>query len=334
MKTILASVIASSLASVVAATCPADKCFTSIKLAPILNKAASAFCLNYVKPTPNLTTTRTLVVTRTNARVASTPTQIATVTTTSTLTTGTLCTSAISGVPVFSSTVTNFAAPSGAIRKRDSGAEHEAKALIERQVSVIPNNLMSGCQETGRALTAKISSACTCFLTPTATRTVTATAVVSQNVTPNTVTVQTTITTTVTTQTCTSIVTMLPSCGVTISAKTYASGTVTCSNTVPSPSSNALLRIEGSDSEGTIFEGCIVAGPGSITTPSVGLIFATVPMITQIQILELLAARNWMRHLSYLAFPTMAHIAVSSKTFLLRVSGKRPKRVLNSGGFW
>jgi hypothetical protein len=49
---------------------------------------------------------------------------------------------------------------------------------------------------------------------------------------------------------------------------TYTSGTVTCSNTVATPSSNALLRIEGDDSEGTIFEGCIVSGPRSITTSS------------------------------------------------------------------
>jgi hypothetical protein len=45
---------------------------------------------------------------------------------------------------------------------------------------------------------------------------------------------------------------------------------VTCPNTVATPSSNALLRIEGNDSEGTIFEGCIVSGPRDITTPSGG----------------------------------------------------------------
>jgi hypothetical protein len=55
-------------------------------------------------------------------------------------------------------------------------------------------------------------------------------------------------------------------CGVPI--QYYTSGTVTCSNTSPSPSSNALLRIEGNDSEGTIFEGCIVSSPRQVTTPS------------------------------------------------------------------
>jgi hypothetical protein len=84
--------------------------------------------------------------------------------------------------------------------------------------------------------------------------------------------VQKTVTNTVVTQSCTSTTTVLASgamfCGVPI--QSYTSGTVTCSNTVPSPSSNALLRIEGNDSEGTIFEGCIVSGPRVITTPSGG----------------------------------------------------------------
>lgn len=56
-------------------------------------------------------------------------------------------------------------------------------------------------------------------------------------------------------------------CGVPVS--THTSGTVTCSSTVATPSSNLRHRIEGG-SEGTIFEGCIVAGPREITTPSGG----------------------------------------------------------------
>ncbi|KAH8163950.1 hypothetical protein CIB48_g4295 [Xylaria polymorpha] len=63
-----------------------------------------------------------------------------------------------------------------------------------------------------------------------------------------------------------------PSCG--ISFTTYptasVSGSVTCASTVASPSSNARLRIEGDDAEGTIFEDCIIAGPREITTPSSG----------------------------------------------------------------
>jgi hypothetical protein len=60
-------------------------------------------------------------------------------------------------------------------------------SLIWRETNdySVPNNLVAGCKETGRALTAKISSACTCFLTPTATRTVTSTSIVSKiGVTP------------------------------------------------------------------------------------------------------------------------------------------------------
>ncbi|KAI0469125.1 hypothetical protein F4859DRAFT_150009 [Xylaria cf. heliscus] len=61
-----------------------------------------------------------------------------------------------------------------------------------------------------------------------------------------------------------------PSCGINLTAypTTSLSGPVTCASTVPAPSSNALLRIEGDDDEGTIFEGCIVAGPREISTPS------------------------------------------------------------------
>ncbi|KAI0864386.1 hypothetical protein F4860DRAFT_463888 [Xylaria cubensis] len=61
-----------------------------------------------------------------------------------------------------------------------------------------------------------------------------------------------------------------PSCGISFTAYPTAStsGSVTCASTVPTPSSNARLRIEGSD--GTIFEDCIAAGPREITTPSSG----------------------------------------------------------------
>ncbi|KAI1116631.1 hypothetical protein F5Y14DRAFT_50845 [Nemania sp. NC0429] len=61
-------------------------------------------------------------------------------------------------------------------------------------------------------------------------------------------------------------------CGVTFTAypTASASGSVVCASTVPTPSSNARLRIEGNDSEGTIFEDCVVAGPRDITTPSGG----------------------------------------------------------------
>ncbi|KAI1163745.1 hypothetical protein F5B18DRAFT_297828 [Nemania serpens] len=64
----------------------------------------------------------------------------------------------------------------------------------------------------------------------------------------------------------------IPSCGITFTAypTASASGSVVCPSTVPAPSSNARLRIEGNDSEGTIFEDCIVAGPRDITTPSGG----------------------------------------------------------------
>jgi len=57
-------------------------------------------------------------------------------------------------------------------------------------------------------------------------------------------------------------------CGATVT--TYTSGSVTCANDAASPSADTLLRIEGGDTEGTIFEDCIIAGPCTITTPSGG----------------------------------------------------------------
>jgi hypothetical protein len=64
----------------------------------------------------------------------------------------------------------------------------------------------------------------------------------------------------------------IATCGVTFTAHPTASssGSVTCASSVATPSSNARLRIEGNDAEGTIFEGCIVAGPREITTASGG----------------------------------------------------------------
>ncbi|KAI0531578.1 hypothetical protein GGR58DRAFT_229970 [Xylaria digitata] len=64
----------------------------------------------------------------------------------------------------------------------------------------------------------------------------------------------------------------IPSCGVSFTAYPTAStsGSVTCPSTVPAPSSNARLRIEGTDAEGTIFEACVVAGPREVTTQSGG----------------------------------------------------------------
>jgi hypothetical protein len=58
-------------------------------------------------------------------------------------------------------------------------------------------------------------------------------------------------------------------CGVPVS--TYTSGSITCANTASAPSAtNARLRIEGNNDEGTLFEGCIASTPRSITTPSGG----------------------------------------------------------------
>jgi hypothetical protein len=143
------------------------------------------------------------VVTLTSASAPAAPVQTTMVTAVTTITSGSICTTTIStGL----STFTSFVAPSGAIRKRKDDIDHESEELAKRELSAyvspllrsffciisslycvtiltiysVPNNLMYGCKETGRALTAKISSACTCFLTPTATKTVTSTTTLSK----------------------------------------------------------------------------------------------------------------------------------------------------------
>jgi len=155
--------------------------------------------------------------------------------------------------------------------------------------------MAAACTEKPAALTAKVSKACSCFLTPTTTRTVTVTAtsvsvagvpvsLFTQSYVPTELTLQkaavtTTITTdqVLTTQTCTSTTTSTVTanggggmtCGLPVSA--YTSGSITCANTAATPAAtNARFRIEGSDSEGTLFEGCIASGPRDVTTPSGG----------------------------------------------------------------
>ena len=57
-------------------------------------------------------------------------------------------------------------------------------------------------------------------------------------------------------------------CGAPVSA--YTSGSISCTSPAPPEKTNGRFRIEGADSEGTIFEGCIISGPDTVTTPSGG----------------------------------------------------------------
>ncbi|KAF4549244.1 Hypothetical protein D9617_22g065890 [Elsinoe fawcettii] len=163
--------------------------------------------------------------------------------------------------------------------------------LEERQIPYgMPGFFTNGCRSP--APIAKVKNACSCFLTrpvitatttkiwattitaPAITNTATATITVMITVTVTAVE-SATMTVTTSTSTCTSTVdvkiTAPGSCGgVAAVATASTSASVTCSAAAPAGSINALHRIEGNDVDGTIFEGCVVAGPRSITTPSGG----------------------------------------------------------------
>ena len=57
-------------------------------------------------------------------------------------------------------------------------------------------------------------------------------------------------------------------CGAPVAA--YTSGSISCTSPASPEKTNGRFRIEGADSEGTIFEGCIISGPETVTTPSGG----------------------------------------------------------------
>ncbi|PSK46023.1 hypothetical protein B9Z65_4991 [Elsinoe australis] len=137
----------------------------------------------------------------------------------------------------------------------------------------------------------KLKDACSCFLTA-STITVTKTATSTRSVTgipiTNTATATTTVTattvavvsvtatayTTITTTTCTSTTTptvTLVACGGFTSVPTSSTtAQISCTPAAAATAVNAIHRIEASDNEGTLFEGCITTVPRTLTTPSGG----------------------------------------------------------------
>jgi len=268
--------------------CPAEKCFSSIRLIPVLTKPASSFCSAWNKYTPTVTRSTTITTTTTISTTKVLTATPAPVTLTATNNVAPPALTATVTCATVTSVVTAAAFPTSVIGyvSRDSGG------LDKRAATTGSVAFTSSCGS-GIALLSKISSACSCFLAPTSTLTATATnlvrttvTVTSTNTLPaviNTVTVTNTLppATVTNCQTYTSTTTVYPggsgrTCGVPIVAYTTG-GTITCdasSTTAGSDpqSTNARFRIEGSQSgEGTIFDGpCIASGPEQITTPSGG----------------------------------------------------------------
>lgn len=248
------------------------------------------------------TTTKTITVTGS----AATSTFISTVTTTPAQTTDTITTGTVSTVYTLCSTtatsavnpVVNYPTFTRTNAKRDALPSGQPA-----QKPAIPPQLSSGCSSQG--LEQKISSACSCFLTSLTSVTVSTTT--SKTVTTTTKTLaalKTTVTSTVntalpavtvttittvsggagptpatstvyttdTTATCTSTTTSyisVTSCGIP-SPTAPGSGTVTCAGPAPAGQTLARFRIEGKDSEGTLWDGCIASGAEDITTPNGG----------------------------------------------------------------
>ncbi|KAF2994975.1 hypothetical protein E8E13_003496 [Curvularia kusanoi] len=254
-----------------AQSCQADKCFPSLKLNPALAKIATTVCQGLLHTTPPATAYKTTTTTVVSTSTPAAPTNTVTTTTSTTVTTGVLCSTTITQQQAL--TTSYGFTQQHVIKRRDVGKRHEEK----RQAAAFAV-MAAGCTEKSAALTAKVSKACSCFLTPTATQTVTVTTTsVSIAGVPAAVTTTITATNTATIQSCTSTTTSTVyiggaggmTCGVPVAS--YTSGSITCANTAAAPSAtNARFRIESNDSEGTLFEGCIASGPRSITTPSGG----------------------------------------------------------------
>ncbi|GIZ44716.1 hypothetical protein CKM354_000790700 [Cercospora kikuchii] len=263
-------------------SCPADQCFSKIRLNRPAAKIASSVCSKYIKYTATVTKTTTSSSTTTittTTKVDETPTP-PTVTSTSTVTStppavteSPICATTTSTVPGTFTTSVDYI-----VRGAEPGLKKRAVPMVN-----VPSVLGAGCGS-GKPFTSKISSACSCLLGTTKTKTSTATSTVSVTTTvtstntlaPGTTTTTTTVTdptpTSTDCQTTTVTTTTFAggprTCGVPVSTYTTAAS-VTCSNVAPPGETNGYFRIEGG-SEGNIFDGCIVAGPRNITTPSGG----------------------------------------------------------------
>ncbi|KXJ87258.1 hypothetical protein Micbo1qcDRAFT_167613 [Microdochium bolleyi] len=194
--------------------------------------------------------------------------------------------------------------PPSAPSKRSVAASFSSTSVVTSPVAV-PTELSAGCKP--KNLPAKLSSACSCILATATTATVTVTntvtaintdvATLTETITVTSTASATAINTSVaptadpatvtatvsslsvsTVETCisTGVVTSTSTvysggftCGI-ASPTVVGSGDVRCTGTAQAPGVNVLSRIEGNDAEGTIFEGCVVTRPETVTTPSGG----------------------------------------------------------------
>ncbi|KAF2759619.1 hypothetical protein EJ05DRAFT_509351 [Pseudovirgaria hyperparasitica] len=230
--------------------------------------------------------------------VQYTTTVVDSVEVTNTQTQGTLCVVTTDGqTPVTSITYPRFTNPaSNQPQARDLdelAAQDDPQYRNRMKRDTLPAFATAGCNKSPPLQ--KLKDACKCFLaspeSPIKTTTIVQagstviqtlpaqTTTVIETLPQQTVRVTSTNVVTATVQSCTSTSTVysstiaISSCGA--PPGTYVSrtiGQISCTQpaAAPSGSVNAFHRIEADNNQGTVFEGCIYAGPRSITTPSGG----------------------------------------------------------------
>lgn len=272
-------------------TTATDQCFFKNTIPKEWKPTVQSYCQGLVgspKPvTAKCTVTKTSTVVKSATAVVTSTSTLTTTTTTTTTSASTSAVDCRTTVVAAAETHINYPHRTAAAvvteRRRSSAAEYDDGDVIEERgyPARRPDFLTHGCRREPSA--AELRKACECFLvrptvTPTVTKTATVTAPTSTSVATTTRTSTATVTavgspTTTCTASGTFTRTAAPSnCGgaPAASATASATGERTCPSTVAAPSVDMLLRLEGSEAEGTIFEGCIATGPADVTTPSGG----------------------------------------------------------------
>lgn len=246
--------------------CCADECFAAASFSAQYTPDVSSFCEKYIHKTLGTATkTSTITVIKTvTPRAPTKPVQVTTKTPHATTIVKTL-----TGHPTVTSATTCVVTSTTSVLT--------VVNYVTEQHTATPSSLIAGCSGN---IPQQVSSACSCFLTSkTATTTTTTTKTITastDSVSGSTSTITVTATgSTVTSIKCTSTSTSYSylgqnSCGVASPTKVETKGIISCTSAAPPGQTNARLRIEGNDSDGTIFEDCIVSGPFDVTTPSGG----------------------------------------------------------------
>ncbi|KAF2211165.1 hypothetical protein CERZMDRAFT_118053 [Cercospora zeae-maydis SCOH1-5] len=246
------------------AACPADKCFSVIRRQPALASTASSFCSKYVSQstststithtkiktvtvnpsqktvTKTISTTPTSTVTVTPAQGVATKSVTATAEETETVTPQPQTVTSTQSVTSTASTITSACGTSTVSSPLSTSIDYPAyprsgnsrRDIEERNLPSIPKALSGPNCGSGKALTAKVKSACSCYLGPKKCTSTTTTTVVKTITAQGYAPAASTTSVTVTGSPVTSTVTASPPADSTV---TITASTVTNSETVTAP---------------------------------------------------------------------------------------------------